>query len=180
MHYRFPNEAKKLIERDIDNNKYLLRPRNNCYKIDISSKKNLVNHLKTKFCNNYNLVETAKMNTRGTPTFSQKKKINTRNILKDGVTIEDVDNYLKEEKLNERMTILRQMCYELLNFMEDRIDNKNKKLITEYIESINNIGIINTVINTLSINYFFRDEMTYELLMDKIKLNHEMKKLIIY
>jgi hypothetical protein len=100
------------------------------------------------------------------------------NFLKTGVTAKDVLNYLNKETLNERLTNLRQMCYELLSFMGDRIDDKNKKLVTIYIETIDDIKIINVVITTLSINYFFGNEMTFELLMDKIKLNHDMKKFI--
>jgi hypothetical protein len=118
--------------------------------------------------------KTAMANTRVKPITPED---NTINILKDGVTIEDVDNYLK--KSNERIVNLRQMCYQLLNLIDDKIDDENKKLVTNYIETIDDVKIINIVIDTLSTNYFFGDDMTFELLMGRIKLYHEMNNFIV-
>jgi len=173
----FQDDVQKSIEHNLDTNQYLLRPRNNHFNIDIGSKKNLIAHLKSRFYNQRELVEDAMIKTKG--KIIKPKNDNTINILKDGVTIEDIDIFLKKEKKsNDRIITIKQMCHQLLNSMGDKANHKNKKLILEYIEKVTDITTINIVFNFLSVNYVFNKNTTYELLMDKIKLNDEMKNII--
>lgn len=173
----FIDDAKKSIEYSLDSNKYLTRPRNDHFNIDISCKKNLIAHIKTKFYDKCYLVEEAMKNS-GKPIIKLKKD-NTNNILKEGITIEDVDNFFKEEeKIKLRVDNLRQMCNQLLFSIGDKINELDKKMIADYIDTVSDINIFNTILNLLTTKYFFGKTITYKLLMNKINLNNEMNNYI--
>jgi len=76
--------------------------------------------------------------------------------------------------MNERISIVKQMCHQLLNYL----NHENKNLISNYIEQTSNIKTINIVFDFLSSNYVFGKNATYESLMNKIRLNDEMISLI--
>lgn len=170
----FMDDAQKSIEHGLDNNKYLLRPRNNCF--DIKSKKNLTAYLKSNFYNKRNIVKDAIKLTGKNPI----KQINDDvpiNFLREGVTIEDIENYFKEKKPDPRIANLQQMCYHLLKLIDD-MDKIEETKIINYIKINNNIDEFNSIIKLLSDHYFFGKQMTYRLLLDKIKLNNAINNFI--
>jgi hypothetical protein len=133
----------------------------------------LVAHLRNKFYDKRDLVKTAiKKSGKSVKKF---EKDNSKNILKEGITIEDIDNYLKKDKINnDRFINLKQMCGQLLDYIGNKIDDQNKKLISDYIETVTEVDIFNKILNVLSINYFFGDNITHTFLMNKIELGDEM------
>ena len=173
----FLDAEKKNIEYNLDKNKYLLQPRHDHYNIDINCKKNLIAHLRLKFYDKYELVEDAIIKS-GKPVIKINKN-KTKNILKEGITIEDVDNFFKEEeKIKLRVDNLRQMCNQLLFSIGDKINELDKKMIADYIDTVSDINIFNTIFNLLTTKYFFGKTITYKLLMNKINLNNEMNNYI--
>ena len=166
----FQVNAQKLIERDLNNNKNLIFPRNNCYDMDIKSKKNLIAHLKTKFYNHRNIIQDAIKNTGNiTP---KPNKNDTSSILKEGITIEDIDNYLKNDVSLEKVMKIKQIGYDILSLIE--IDNHNKNLIINYVNVTNNLITINNIVKSLSVNCFIDKNITYKSLLDRMKINNDM------
>ena len=93
----FQDDTREEIENDLNGDKHLLYPRHNFFDIDTKAKRKLVLSLKSNFYNQRNLVQTAVKNS-GKNLIQNENNDSEINILKEGVTIADIDDYLKKEK----------------------------------------------------------------------------------
>lgn len=110
------------------------------------------------------------------------KNNNTKNLLKDGVTIEDIDNYLKkntpaEKIITSKIISYRQMCRDILKFSNTDLNNKNK--ILNYINFHTSSSTINNVIKSLAVNCFIDKNITYQSFLDSVNKYEIMDNFII-
>ena len=152
----FQDDTREEIENDLNSDKYLLYPRHNFFDIDTKAKKKMVLSLKANFYNQRNLVQTAIKNSGN----NLSKNVNNDseiNILKEGITIADVDNYLKKEKerkdKNKDMLIIKK---EIATYILKRLINLTNIKYNEFMEKINKIDdieILNIIVCLLNKSY---------------------------
>ena len=173
------DEIKDFVSEDINNvikNKIsklnnTLRPRN---PIEIKSKNILTTHLKKYFYNNRNLALEAQKHTQPINKICNDDINDYEGILKDGITIDEMDIQLKSRK--HRTNILKEICYDLLNksVEKNNIDNYNLELIELRIKTINDTNILNAIVNTLFTSAYLETIMTDEIVNNKIIKINEM------
>lgn len=123
-----------------------IEPRN---KIDLDAKRNLIAHLKKHLYNNRNLALDAKLNTD--IEIIQIKKPNMYDgILKDGISISDIDKSIRmKKKLSKKLDLRKEMALDLLNKLDsNKIDKTQYVLLVKMINNNSDMEIIN-VINRL-------------------------------
>jgi len=151
-----------------------LNPRN---KIDAVSKRNLVAHLKKHFYNNRDLIIEAKKHTNNNnkkPNHKNKLK----NILKDGLTIEDIDRKLKLKKINDqRIRLKKEIAKDLLQNINE-INDSDQKSIIKLIDQTTDINILQIIVRLLDGAYCFKNNINNNTIQIKIKKEDEKNKLL--
>lgn len=170
------DDVKKSIERDLNNNNHILRPRSGCYDFDIKSKKNLIAHLKADFFNNRHLVMESIRKTKGKPIYPNKKQ--TNNILKEGITVENIDKLIKDKKHNEnKINLKKEIANDVLGRLT-KIDDDQRELLSDMINNMVKINDLNIVIRLLGLSLCFSHEINEKIIHAKIKKEAEMDKLL--
>lgn len=171
------DDAKKTIEHDLENNEHLIRPRNSCYEIDVKAKKNLISMLKGKFYDERHLLKKSIERTKDM-VFSESDDDDSKNfvnIIKEGYTIQDIEDHLKKSKKN--LNLCREMCKYILDLIEN-VDEIDKKLITMLIEN-SDIETINVIADIVMRCHLFGTELNPTMVTNKIKLHKKMSDLFI-
>ena len=149
--------------------------------IDIKSKKTLIAHLKKHFYSNKNLVIEAKKHTMKELHINNNHN-KFKNILKDGVTIEDVDNHIRNKKeLENKINNLKEMCRDLLKLSKEKknIDEENYDIISKRIDDMDEISTINVIINSLILSAYFKEKINDKIITKKIAISKEMCSFLI-
>ena len=141
----FQDYTREEIENDLNGDKHLLYPRHNFFDIDTKAKRKLVLSLKANFYNQRNLVQTAVKNS-GKNLFKNENNDSEINILKEGVTIADIDDYLKKEKerkdKNNDILVIKK---EIATYILKRLINLTNMKYNEFMEKINKIDDVETL-----------------------------------
>ena len=152
----FQDDTREEIENDLHNDKYLLYPRHNFFDIDTKAKRKLVLSLKANFYNERNLVQTAVKNS-GKNLPKDVNNDSEINILKEGVTIADVDNYLKKEKERkdknqDLLFVKKEVAIYILKRLVDLTNIKYNELMDK-IDKIDDIETLNIIVCLLNKSY---------------------------
>lgn len=131
------DDIREEIKNDLDDDKCLLYPRYGHNKKDKNGKKELVKHLKPTFYNHRELVKTAIKNSG--KEIIEIKKSETSNILKQGVTFQDIEAHLKNDEQNIKKLLLKK---ELAMYILKEHNNINP---SKYFEITNKINKTNTI-----------------------------------
>ena len=170
----FQDDTREEIENDLDNDKHILYPRHNFFDIDVKAKKRLVSSLKSKFYNQRNLVQTAVKNSGQKIPKYENNEQNLEKFLKEGVTIKDIDDYLKKDMVkeaeNEKLLSLKKevATYILEKFNE--IHNTKYNKLVDQINKIDNIEHMNIILRVLDKSYCRGSNL------NNIKLTNEINK----
>ena len=169
----FQDDTREEIENDLNNDQHLLYPRHNFFDIDTKAKRKLVLSLKSNFYNQRNLVQTAVKNS-GKNLPKDVNNDSEINILKEGVTIADVDDYLKKEKERkdknkDALALKKEVAIYILEKL-DEINNTKYNKLMEQINNIDNIEHINIMIRILN------ESFCYGVGVNNIKFNDEINK----
>ena len=131
------DDIREEIKNDLDDDKYLLYPRHDHDKNDRNAKRELVKHLKPNFYNQRGLVKTAIKNSG--KEIIEIKKSETSNILKQGVTFQDIEAHLKNDEHNKKKLSLKK---ELAMYILKEHNNINDFKYFEIMEKINKTNTI--------------------------------------
>lgn len=152
----FQDDTREEIEHDLNNDQHLLYPRHNFFDIDTKAKRKLVLSLKSNFYNQRNLVQTAVKNS-GKNLSKNDDKDSEINILKEGVTIADIDDYLKKEKeRKDKSRDILALKKEIATYILRRLLNLTNIKYNEFVEKINeidNIEALNIIVCLLNKSY---------------------------
>lgn len=175
------NEIKEFLSDDVnesikDTLNDLNHKLNRGNHIDVKSKKTLIAHLKKHFYNNRNLALEAKKHT------NKKLSVNNnnnkfKNILREGCTIEDIENHIKNKKqLETKINVLRDLCIHLLNksYNQNNIDKKNYNLLLNRINELGDVTLLNTIINKLINSICYNTLLTNKIIDEYLSLAEEM------
>lgn len=165
------NENKN-IKNTLNNLNNDINPRN---KINIQSKKNLIAHLKKHMYNNRQLAIEAKNYTENKNNIVNKN--NFRNIIKDGITIDEIDKQIKIKKSNEiKLNDSKFFAKYLLNLSleENNTDNYNFELINDNINSFIDLNKLRIIISCLVRSAYFFENITHKIIHNKINLIEKM------
>jgi hypothetical protein len=162
--YNSKDNTKSIIDELIKNN--------NNSKNNIIPKKKLDSHFKNIFFDNRHLVITSRKNS-GKPTqkLHQKKSIN---ILKDGCTAEDLENFAKDEN---KQTIMREIAKDLITKINQLTDDNAKQLI-ETIENTFRTNELDIIIRLLIKSYCFGHEINSVIIKNQIEEETEFEKIL--
>lgn len=141
----------------------------------IKSKKNMVISLKNLFYNNRNLLIESMKNS-GKPVIGPPKFHQVKNMLKEGITIQDIEKELDQKYRKSR--ILKEIAIYILDMIKHDIDGKQLLLIINKIEQTDNIDNLNSIVNSLSNSLLFgsMDAINSGIINKKIFLDTEIKK----
>ena len=174
--------SRKEIEEDLNNDKHLLFPRQNLFDMDTKAKKRMITSLKSEFYNQRKLVQEAMKNSGKNPVENIKHDLEM-DILRDGVTVEEVDDDINKEreikKQNQsRLVLKKEIAVFILKKLVNLTNEKSNELIKR-INAIDNIANINIIIALLSKSYCrgfdindvdIEKEMIRQVRMNKIAL----------
>ena len=165
------DDTNVVIKDTLHNLNKKINPRN---KIDSSSKKNLIAHLKKHFYNNRDLVMEAKKYTDKNLT-NYKHKNNYENILKDGITIEDIDKQIqiRKNKLHQ-LNLNKEIAFDILKRITGDISEAQFVLISELINKTIDIDVINIIIKLLTLSFCLGHKINNEIINEKIKKEEEI------
>lgn len=182
------NEIKGFLSADANDNikttlggiNHTINPIN---KINVNAKKNLIAHLKKHLYNNRHLALEAKKRTNNLLMNSLNK--NQKNILKDGVTIDDLDNYIKNKKIiDSRMNTNKKIAMYLLEKILDLndVNSYNYKLINDKIEESTNLDELFIIINFLTRSLCYGNKINIKMINSQIsnKTNTNSNKIENY
>ena len=146
---------------DIDN---ILEPK---HEYQIKSKKKLVTNLKTHFYNKRNLINEA-IEKSGAPIMELENKydINMQNVLKDGMTIEELDKILADNRRKAKELAPKK---EIAKYIINLINNGQYKKIIEIIENIVDEQSMNVVMRLLCESYYCGNNIDINDIQQKIK-----------
>lgn len=145
----------------------------NFFGIDAKVKKRLVLSLKSNFYDQRNLVQIAIKNSGKQITKYEKTEKNTKqNFLKEGVTIEDIDNHLsriKEAENKNNLSLKKEVAMYILEGL-DKTKNMKYNELTDQINNTDNVNHMNIIIRILNKSY------CYNVNINNIKINNEIKR----
>ena len=133
------------------------------------SKKRLVINLKTRFYNNRHLILDSIKNSKK-PIKEVNAKNTTKNILKDGLTIEELDVLLTTKKIK------KELAMHLLN--QSNNNKTQHKLLSEIIGKTTDVNILNIIIRALTKTICFGDDINSELIKNNIDKEAEINELL--
>ena len=135
------------IKNDLNDDKFLLYPRHN--KDDKKSKKELIKYLKSNFYNQRELVKTSIKNSGKQVMGGEKLEHNDVNILKDGVTYQDIEEHMqKYQQIKGKISLKKELSIHILDQFNNIIDSKYDELY-EKINKTNDIEIMNIITRLL-------------------------------
>lgn len=149
----------------------------------VKSKKNLVANLKTHFYNRRDLINKS-IKKSGKPILEPVLRNKTRNILKKGLTMEEVDRLMTEDKIkSEKIVPKKEIAkYILLECIkiENKLNNNQIQKINEIIDDIIEENEINIIVRLLSIIYCGIDniDINIDIIKQKNNIEHEVIQLI--
>jgi len=161
--YFLSDDINKTIKGTLDNLNDKLHPRN---KIDANSKRILIAHLKKHFCNNKHLVLDAKKHTEKHVTNNNHKN-NYKNILREGLTIESID---------QKITLKKELARTLLK-NNKMISNEDFESMIYLIDETSDISILNIINNSLNHSLYHKTKINSNIIQKKILKRAEMEKL---
>jgi len=168
-------EDNKNIENKLDDIENDIEPK---YEHHIRSKRRLVTNLKTRFYNNKHLIIEA-MQKSGKTIVQNKSKNKSKNILKDGLTIDELDRLLKIRKKNSQKIILKkEIALDLLEELINDMNDAQYLSLIDVIEKTCDIPTLNIIIRLLDKSYCFKNKINYDIIQDKIKKEEEINKII--
>jgi hypothetical protein len=171
-------DGHKSVKNALDDLDKGIRPRT---KMDVKAKKNLIAHLKKHLYDKHHLALEAKKRTTNDDNITNVKEKRCKNILKPGLTIEELDRQIKFKKLMKvRIEKNKEIAKYLLNVLVDDnlITNKEFKLIDSRIDSITDIDTLQIIVMLLTKSSYFSDKISNESIDNKIKKFHEMNELV--
>jgi len=133
--------------------------------IDTNAKKKLVAHLKKHFENNRNLIKEAMSHTKKNNITNKINKNKLEDILKDGLTIKDVE---KSIQIKKRINLKKEMAINMLNELIENINKKEYKLLINIINQTDNIKDLSTITHLLGKSYCFGNKINNKIIQDKI------------
>lgn len=157
---------------DIDNN---VEPK---YDYQFKSKKNLIKNLKTQFFNNRHLVKKSIENSdKSVKMPSIKNK--TKNILKDGMTIEELDKILTNNKKQKslKINLKKELAVYVLNKLKDTFSEKYYQSLLDKINNAKDIITIDVITRLLSQTFCFGDKLSTSIIDEKIKTEAEINEI---
>lgn len=160
------------IKDKLDDLNKAIDPRNT---IDADAKRNLIAHLKKHLYNSRGLALNAKKLTE----LKARKNI-YKGILKDGVTIEDIDKSIMMKKtMSKKLDLRKEMAHDLLDKLQtNEIDKKQYFAILNIINKNFNMDIID-IINRLLIQSYCRGDVINKNIIDQaIRKEAEINKFI--
>lgn len=132
-------------------------------------KKKLVANLKTHLYNNRNLlIESIKKS--GKPIMGQYTNLISpkKNILKNGMSIDDLDKILKEK--SKKLDPKREIAKYIIELIKDEIDDNEYYRLMDTLNYISQEYEINTIIKLLCISY------TYNININAYEINKKIKQ----
>lgn len=142
-------------------------------KIDhhIKSKKKLVANLKTHFYNNRNLI-TKSIKKSGKPISSDlKTNCHQKNILRDGLTIEDLDKILKKKA--KKLEPKKDIALYIINLIKYRFNQDEYYRINYILDNISKEYAVDAMIKLLCMFYVYKINIDINKLNEKIELSRE-------
>ena len=163
------DDIREEIKNDLDDDKFLLYPvHDNNNK---NSKKELIKHLKPQFYNQRELIKTSIKNS-GKKVIGINKYNSDRNILKEGVTYQDIDVHIKKYKqAKEKICLKKELAMHILDQMDNIIDSKYHELYDK-INKTNNIEIMSIITQLLIQSYCGLIDI------NKLVIDNEIDKII--
>jgi hypothetical protein len=171
------------IKKIVDSTQDTIKPKHNRHMKD---KELLVGDLKSKFYDNRHLAIDSKKRfhncTKNKSSVPPKK--NYSNMIKEGMTMEEVDKILKDKKIyREKITLLKNIIEYLLKLLNE---NNIKISIKEQMDNTQNATELNEIINSLALHIYLGKELvpnqkpnekTSENIQEVPKMNNENLKL---
>ena len=179
----FQDDTREEIENDLNSDKHLLYPRHNFFDIDVKAKKKLISSLKSNLYNQRNLVQTAIKNSgKKIPEINKNAGDTNLNYLKEGITIADIDDYLKKEKEKETqnincLSIKKEVAMYILERLEKISNVKYDEFVNE-INKIDDIEHINLIIRILNKSYCYATNINNVNITDEINNQIKLNKFI--
>ena len=164
-------DANKRIKNTMDDFNTTLNPRN---PVEIKAKNILTTQLKKYFYNKRGLAKEAIKNTINTTTPEEQNNNNYEGILKDGVTIHELDLHIKTR--NQTLKVMREMCNDLItkSINNKNIDDYNLKLINARINTADDVETLNAIMNILFRSAYLNEQITDKNIDDKIIKTNEI------
>ncbi|XWV26660.1 hypothetical protein QJ857_gp0400 [Tupanvirus soda lake] len=163
------------IKDTLDNLNKKLRPTN---KIDATSKRNLIAHLKKHFYNNKELALTAKKNTFLTKIQKNKSKHNFENVLKEGYTLADAERIIQENKeKSRRLNLKKEMAKNLMQQMEE-ISKNDYLALASHIDQISDGNVMDIILRLLNKSYCFGNDFNSEIIKKEIEKDTQINLLL--
>ena len=169
------NEDNKNVSNallDIDN---IIAPR---HEQQIRSKRNLVTNLKTHFYNKRNLIINA-IEKSEKPILELEIKNKTKNILKDGMTIEELDKILADNRIKaEKLAPKKEIINYVITLIKKGLTDEQHKKMYQVIEDITEENEVNIIMRLLCETYYYGNNIDADTLKQKIKDDMYANKLI--
>lgn len=141
------DDVRKVIKDDLHDDKFMLYPH---YDHDNKkSQKNLVKYLKPKFYNQRELVKNSIKNSGKKVIGTEKNDFDTCNILKEGITYQDIEEHIRKYKQNkEKIMLKKELALHILDQLDNIIDFKYDELCDK-IDKIYDVKIMNIITQLL-------------------------------
>lgn len=144
------------------------------------TKKKLVANLKAQFYNKRNLIIDA-IERSGKPVLSKKieDEIKPKIILKDGMTIEELDKILIENRRkSEELLPKKEIAKYIIKLIKSGLSNTQFQRINEVIDDIIEEQEINTIMRVLCETYYNGNYIDINTIKQKIHEDKQIDKLI--
>lgn len=171
------DDFREEIKNDLNDDHFLLYPEHN--KNNKKSKKELIKYLKPNFYNQRELVKTSIKNSGkqviGGAKFDYDDNIN---ILKDGVTYQDIEKHIQKYKQNkEKLFLKKELATYILDQFKDISHSKYQEL-NDKINKVNDIKTINIITQLLIQSFCGIIDINKLVLDDRIEKIMEINKIL--
>lgn len=142
----------------------------------IKSKKNLVANLKTHFYNNRDLIAES-IKKSGKPIISDANtNCYQKNILRDGLTIEELDKILKKKA--KKLEPKKEIAKYIIDLLKHRLNEDDYHRVNYILDGITKECAIDAIIKLLCMSCVYNINIDSYQINEKIKLNQAEKELI--
>ena len=146
-----------------------------------NNRKMFISKLKKRFCTNKHLLLEAvnRSNKPITEIIKNKSIFDYKNILRDGLTIEKLDEILKTNKKNKEMIHLKKkLNFYLLHKIKYKIDMEQYESLTLMINNIHDSNVLDIIITLLINSYYFDKEISINLINIRLEQEKQIENLL--
>lgn len=140
------------------------------------SRKKLITNLKTYFYNDRHLIIDS-IEKSGKPIMGFHNK-NTHNyVLKDGLTVKELDKILKGNKQKAlELEQKKESARYIIFLIKENIDKNQYSSIIDIINNSNEIYVVNIIMRLLCVTYYYGNSINIKLVNEKINFERKKKK----